>query len=155
MGGIVALRQFLSGLSDPFDLETSFQSVIDTIIPADEFDGAVEAGIHGRLLTRYQQNTVFLERLTSLLKHLDGDARTRYDRPFHKLALTKRTALLEEILAKGFEGLDRGYTFGADLLHIRKETMDAFYTGESGYAMLNYRPPVYGGYPDYDQPPSD
>ena len=76
----------------------SLQALLDTLIPADDYPGAWEAGVGDYLLRQLQGDLAeLLPAYQTWLRALDGEAHTVYGELFADLSLAERTALLTKI----------------------------------------------------------
>lgn len=120
-------------------------AVVDTIVPADDEPGAVEAGVAAQLHERLGGDPWHRTIYQRGLALMDRQARARGSTGFATLPLTERVALLESLLAGGNSD---GKQF---FLRARRDVFDLFYTSPIGQASLDYEPPA-NGYPDYAGP---
>jgi hypothetical protein len=76
----------------------SLHALLDTIIPPDDFPGAVDAGVADYLLRQLSGDLAELLPSYQLwLSNLDAEAIAIHGPPFAKLSLRERTDLLENI----------------------------------------------------------
>ena len=74
----------------------NLHALLDTIIPADDFPGAVEAGVGDYLLRQLRGDLANLLPSYQLwLTNLEAEARRAHDESFAGLSLVDRTRLLE------------------------------------------------------------
>ena len=76
----------------------SLQALLDTIIPADDYPGAWEAGVGDYLLRQLQGDLAeLLPAYQTWLRALDGEAQSVHGELFADLSLAERTSLLMKI----------------------------------------------------------
>jgi len=132
-------------------------TVVDTLVPADETPGALDAGVPDRLLARLQTRDGDREEWARALSALETDAQSAYGIGFAQLDLDRRTVLLGA--ASGADGDSGGddapgefRQYGGFLRRARRAVLLDFYVHPVGQEAVGYRPPL-AGYPDYDAPP--
>lgn len=127
---------------DRIDKLSPLQSLVDTIVPSDDFVGALGLGLDQRLASEMQQKPRTNERIERLLVATNKQALKLFQSDFHKLNLNQREQLLTEVLLS-----DRQVVFKSDLNRIRRKIIRWYYTSEDGQASLDYASP--GHYPTY------
>lgn len=125
-------------------------ALADTLIPADDTPGALDAGIAQLLDSSAETNPSLRHYLDALLDALDRWAGERHGQPFDALPLAVREALLGEIFTSRDEELRDART---GFMMIREDVFSTFYLSSAGHDTLGYEPPFPRGYPDYAQPP--
>ena len=131
-----------------FNFERTFTAVVDTLIPADDFPGAVDAGIDKKLYTESQKNGALKTFATAALETLEETAILQNGDSFHALSVSDRTKLLESV----FDSTSTNRQTIIVLSHLRNKCMREFYLSPEAFGMLGYHPPSQGGYPDYAKP---
>jgi len=128
----------------------ALDAFVDTIVPADDDPGAVEAGISEILLQQFTLRPELEEEAVQLLERLDVVAAHHYRRGFVALTLEQRTLVVERTFRSRRE--DDAVARRA-IGSLRSRIIEAFYLSPAGQAMIGYTPPYPGGYPDYALPP--
>ena len=73
-------------------------ALLDTVIPPDDFPGAVDAGVGDYLLRQLGGDlSGLLPTYRQGLDHLDAEARAGWGRPFAEMSTEERTALLKGV----------------------------------------------------------
>lgn len=115
------------------------RAVLDTLIPDDEYPGALRAGVPERLESQLADTP---RRARLYRRGLDAIASHALDsagKPFQKLSPERRAEMLS--------AFQSGFNPGSIFLHYaRIDAMTTFYSSPEAYAMLGYEPPV-DGYP--------
>lgn len=74
------------------------EALLDTIIPPDDFPGAVEAGVGEYLLRQFEGDlAALLPTYQRWLRDLDAEARAGWGKSFAELDADERTSLLERV----------------------------------------------------------
>lgn len=133
-----------------FVLDRYFSAVIDTLVPADDAPGAIDLGIDRQLLEQVKLNSDYTVNITQALESLHQFAIEHYQRAFDRLSLELRTELLGTMLDSRNNEIDDARIQFVDL---RLKTITRYYSSEDAFGMLDYHPPLQGGYPDYAAPP--
>lgn len=131
-------------------LDSRFAALIDTFVPADETPGAIDLGIDLPILARIRINQENLNSIEQMLNDMNALMLERYGKHFQAATLAQRTDLVSEILHSGVRYKD----IRIQATSLRTSTLNAFYSSETAFDMLDYHPPSQGGYPDYAQPPA-
>ena len=127
-------------------------ALVDAIIPADDFPGAVDAGVDGKLLAWLDENDRSRERVQAAIDLSERAAWRRFKAPFHKLDLASRTDIIVATQHSRRKE-DNEARMGMGTLISR--TIELYYMTPEAWSMLQYTAPWPGGYPDYDaQPPA-
>ena len=128
----------------------SFSMLIDTFVPADAWQGALDLGIDEQLLEPIFTHPQYQEKVEKALRQLQLLSNQTYGQDFADMNLDDRSRLLETILNK------RGSTgeLRSQLASLRNKTLTRYYTAPEAFKMLDYHPPSQGGYPDYAKPPA-
>lgn len=133
------------------DIENGFRALVDTIVPADESPGAVDAGVDRRLFSRIRKNANYLKLIGETVGVLDKLAAQRGNVIFAQLALPVRTDIIIRVLDSRKQFLNASRQVNA----LRTQILTEFYASELAFTMLDYHPPSQGGYPDYARAPTD
>jgi hypothetical protein len=128
--------------------DVTFFAIVDTIVPADEDPGAVEAGVPQALRENFVREPWRKKEYREIVGAVDAAARARYGRSFAALDLEPRTEILHQLLRDKDAGDARSY-----LAFLRVAVLRQFYASPAGQSMIGYTPPRYG-YPDYHRPPA-
>jgi len=123
---------------------------VDTIVPEDQYPGAVEAGVTAQLHERYDKDKKEAKNVFLMLAALERLANKHYKRSFSALKLTQRESVVKQ-LTHSQDKNDR--PLHRTLGQQRSLIIRNFYLSSTGRAMLGYTPPYPGGYPDYNKPP--
>lgn len=142
---LIGVGSWLYGLPSPArssgsltaDQQRLLEAVLDTLVPADDYPGAVAAGIPDQIQALVSAEARHLRLYRRGLDVLAGRVGETGNGPFHALSLEARTAILEE--------LARGYGPGAAFfMRVRHDVLSRFYASPAAYAMLGYQPPLAG-----------
>lgn len=133
-----------------FDVDT-LEAVLDTLIPADEDPGALEAGVPAAIARRIENDPVGDKRYRRLIEWVSGRARELHRRRFAELSLQQRDRLLKELYHSRGSGLAQ---LRIDLNVVVKQCFHEFYSSSAAKQVIGYHPPIEGGYPDYHAPPA-
>lgn len=131
------------------DVDT-LEAVLDTLIPADEDPGALEAGVPAAIARRIESDPVSAKRYRRLLEWASGRAREAHRRRFAALPLQQRDHLLKELYRSRGSGLAQ---VRIDLNVVVEQCFHEFYSSPAADKVIGYHPPIEGGYPDYHAPP--
>jgi len=130
--------------------ERTLTAIVDVIMPADQFPGAVGAGVPADLLARIEQDERLKLRVLPAIDHVERAAWRRFQGAFHDLGLETRTHIVKSTLqGRGKDGSNARLGLGV----IRTHVVELYYMTPEAWAMLAYTAPWPGGYPDYDAPP--
>ncbi|MGH1540254.1 MAG: gluconate 2-dehydrogenase subunit 3 family protein [Arenicella sp.] len=117
-------------------------SIIDTLVPSDEFAGALDVGIGGAFLQYIAANRAWRERTIRVVEHCQSLALKQHRRSFDALSLQQREDLLGGVLSDNTQLI-----FRIDMLAVRGLIMQWFYRSEPAQKSLNYRLPArYSNY---------
>lgn len=117
----------------------SLDAVLDTLIPDDDYPGALRTGVPDRIVELLAGSPRRMRFYRRGLNAIERQARGSQGRSFHELPLAQRSEVLGD--------LQTGFSPGAIFFRsIRREAMTAFYSSPEAYAMLGYEAPV-DGYP--------
>lgn len=129
----------------------TFEAMLDTVIPADEDPGALEAGVPAAIVKRIENDPVSAKRYRRLLEWVSGRARQAHRRRFAALSLQQRDYLLKELYHSRGSGLAQ---VRIDLSVVVEQCFHEFYSSPAAEKVIGYHPPIEGGYPDYHAPPA-
>lgn len=121
-------------------------TVLDTMIPADDTPGAREAGVAHLIDAMAETNAALRHYLNALLDEVERAAMARDDQPFTLLPLTTRESILREVFASSDEERREART---GFMMLRGDVFAFYYLSDAGRATLGYETPFPRGYPDY------
>lgn len=140
------------GRGQPSHIDSgTLAAVLDTLIPADEDPGALDAGVLEAIRLRIETDPVSTRRYQRLLEWVAGRSRAMHQRPFGQLSLPEREHLLNELYHSSNRELVQ---HRIDLHVVVRHCFHAFYSSPAAAGVIGYHPPIEGGYPDYGAPPS-
>lgn len=117
----------------------ALEAVLDTLIPADDYAGALDAGVPGDIAAMLAGSPRRLRLYRRGLDAVERRARETAGAAFTALAPDQRTQVLGAFRS--------GYGAGAVFLYyVRRDAMTSFYSSPLAYEMLGYQPPL-NGYP--------
>jgi len=120
------------------------QKVIDTVIPADTFVGALDLAVDKKVFTLILNKQTFKRNLLYLYESIDEMAIRSENQVFNSLSQDKREKLLIDIL--GSNELKHKQA-RALLVHLRALVMRSYYNSSTGQKSLSYVSPNI--YPTY------
>ena len=116
-------------------------ALVDTLVPADDSAGALDIGLHLRLLERTAQEPKWAERLVLIETAIDKLALGTHRKPFSKLGLDQRESLLVELL-------QRHSPLQQTVRRFRHLILMWYYASTEGRASAGYQLPAdYPAYP--------
>lgn len=117
--------------------------LVDTIIPQDDFAGAINLGLGPRLVDEIGKSPQRKEQLERLLTQVSALSLRQYQSEFIVLNQDQREKLLNDIL------LDKGKLIvRRDLRKLRTTLLNWYYQSEIGAASIGYQLPAdYPAYP--------
>lgn len=118
-------------------------SIIDTIIPQDEFAGAIDIGLDIKLQQQTEQRPKIKELLSRIVNSVTSLSSQQYQTPFFELNIDQREGLLNSIIKDYTKPLVR-----RDLVLLRNTLFTSYYQSEVGTASIGYVLPT--NYPAYD-----
>jgi len=121
---------------------TTLQAIIDTIIPVDEYPGALEVGVESKLMQYASAYPQWEADIPWLVEQLDELALGTDNVAFNALNLSQREYLLGSVLKLKF-----GSRLFISLELVRQRVNKWYYTSAAGLASLAYLPPSQ--YPAY------
>jgi hypothetical protein len=141
--GALSYSTFVKVRQDDAELESEavLSWIIDTILPADEFLGALDLGLDKQLFKWMQTNEKWSERFIELTYSVDDISAKDHMSEFIRLSVDERENLLITILADGAD------TSRLSLARLRAMIINWYYTSDQGHATLNYTLPAH--YPTY------
>lgn len=126
-----------------------FAAMVDAIVPADEYPGAINLGVNIKLLTHVKKNKNYLQKITSAMAELQQGAQLTQAQDFYQLSLDQRV----NIITRMMKSKNTSQNTRIQLSSMRAKTITEFYRSDEAFKMLAYHPPAYGGYPDYHSAP--
>ena len=122
---------------------TTQQAILDTILPEDEFPGALDLGYDAKLTEWTKINKRYITRFDSLFAYVEQFAKSNYSKPFNALDADQREELLFRMSQDSEIQTPRHM-----LSMLRHLILGWYYSSESGHDSLNYLPPYrYPSYP--------
>lgn len=122
---------------------------INMLIPADDFPGALDLGIHHKVSKSARQNRYLRKRIKKGASWLNRQANNRYKKPFHHLA-TEQQEQIVDLSEKAPNG-SAEFKF---YLSVRNEAFHWFYADARSWKFLCYDgPPQPKGFMDYEHSP--
>lgn len=122
--------------------EKMLRSLIDTIVPADEFAGALDVKTDHIATEEMRNKAKFKEQLLALFDGIAKNSLGQHHKAFYKLNIDQREALLNKMLERGSPQLNRTH-----LRRFRRFVLNHFYMSKPGHASLQYQLPSH--YPAY------
>ncbi len=123
---------------------------VDTIVPADQDPGAVEAGVSDELVAWFDEKEKEKIRAGEMLAMIDYVAQKNFKKPFTKLTLEQREKVLD-LTTRSKEA--KYHPARNTIQRLRGKIIKAFYLSPTGWVMLDFTAPYPGGYPDFSNPP--
>lgn len=143
--GWLGWRRWFRGGAKTDEFE-ALAALADAIVPADEFPGAVQAGVPGMLKRALTLSAPKRDHYRRGLKGLNELSLAAHGQLFARLSLEARTALLERLARAGRNEPERHIRVFFGL--ARRDVLRAYYSTPEARAMLGYHPPREGGYLD-------
>jgi len=128
----------------------TLEALLDTLIPADQDPGALQAGVLDAVIDRIQNDPVAATRYRRLLSYVGEQSLRLHERPFHRLAPLQKHELLSALYHSSGRELARQRV---DLHVVLEHCFHAFYSSPAAERVIGYHPPIKGGYPGYGEPP--
>lgn len=125
---------------------------VDTIVPKDQYAGAVEAGVPAQLLERFSKKPEAEKKAQLMLKAINELSRGKFQIPFDQCALEQREMIVDIISKSRDEKYKSAKT---TIFRLRSRIIKAFYSSSTGWEILAYTAPYPDGYPDFNRPPPD
>jgi hypothetical protein len=141
--GLIGWRRWFGGKPAAHEFET-LTALADTLVPADAYPGAVQAGVPALLESRLARSGAKRQTYRAGFERLDELSVATHGSRFSRLPLSSRTEILER-LAEGTGAQESSARFFFAL--ARRDVLRAFYSTSEARNMLGYRPPREG-YPD-------
>lgn len=116
------------------------QSLIDTIIPADEFAGGLDLNLDKQLAAKMQQEPKTQELMNRIYNYIKDATLTQFRAGFSDLDIDQRENLLLQMLKK-----DSNPSRRSDLRQFRNTLLGWYYDSPEGHKSLGYLLP--GHYP--------
>jgi len=119
--------------------QKTLRSIVDTIVPSDEFAGALDVGIDQKAVAEMQNKPATNKQTLALIDAVNQASLNQYRKAFYSLDIDQRETLLNKMLERGSPKVSQANRF---VLH-------EFYTSTQGHASLNYQLPAH--YPAYNK----
>ncbi len=124
------------------DFNNWLESVVDTVVPADEHPGAVEAGIAAQIENRLRRQTRKRELYEYGRNRLDRLGLERYGKVFSELDIERREETLISLSTE--DGKQDGRRDRYFFYTVRSDVLRRYYASPAGQRAVGYRPPVNG-----------
>ena len=129
--------------------QLTLKAFLDTLIPADDTPGAIDLDVHSRILAQAARNAHYRRLVHAGCRTLDNLALSSKSRPFHKLGLTPRDAVVHALVRS--EGDKRHRFFDS----TQRRAFHFYYSDPRSWPGVCYAgPPQPRGFTDYKQPPA-
>ena len=146
VSGLVWLRRRWPYLSLWSKDKRVLVALVDTLVPTDESPGAIDLGVHERLLDAARNSSQLRRQLRVGAQWLNQSAQRAFEDHFGELDLERR----EQIVAQLVEAGEQDGFFRS----VRSFVMRDYYAHAEVFASLHYSgPPQPAGFMDYTQPP--
>ena len=119
-------------------------SIIDTIIPQDQFAGAIDIGLDIKIQQQIDKRLKLKELLTRIITNITAVCAQQHQSHFFELNVDQRENLLNSIINNFTKPLIR-----RDLVLLRNTVFTFYYQSETGTASLGYMLPT--NYPVYSK----
>jgi len=117
-------------------------SLVDTIIPRDDYAGAIDLGLNNTLRAWLNEKPRRTDRFNILLEAINRRAQTQHQRPFNTLSIDHRETLLTDIMDRKSAGNNSDLLrTRSTLLHIRRQIMNEYYGSLEGQRSIDYQLP--------------
>lgn len=145
LGSSIALPVYFKARpsrSEPQPAIDSFSAaLVDTVVPADDYPGALDIGLHGKLLEYATQQPKWQARLVLVEAAIDKLALSTHKQAFSKLAIDQRETLLLDLL-------QRVSPLRHEVARFRHLVLAWYYASPEGRASVAYQLPAnYPAYP--------
>jgi len=124
--------------------QKTLRSIVDTIVPSDEFAGALDVGIDQKAVAEMQNKPATNKQTLALIDAVNQASLNQYRKAFYSLDIDQRETLLNKMLERGSPKVSQ-----ANLNRFRRFVLREFYTSTQGHASLNYQLPAH--YPAYNK----
>jgi len=144
--GVVLYRAFNGTVKETVNKKTSHQitlsSLVDTIVPADDFPGALDLKLDEKLFDSMKNSDKQRTNFQKLAESIDNLTLSTERKKFTDLSLDDRENLLGDILQKNIKLITRH-----NLMNLRHITLKWYYSTREGRQSLGYLLP--SEYPAY------
>ena len=125
------------------------ERIVDLLVPRDETPGAIDLGVHDRVLEGMARSTPLALACGEMMREADRDARVRHGADFLALDAARQTDVLQALAQGPSAGAGRrGFAL------LRREVMRLYYSQPPAWPSLGLDgPPQPIGFPDYTDPP--
>jgi Gluconate 2-dehydrogenase subunit 3 len=151
LGGLAwQFRRVRLRLQPVTDLERAMIArIVDLLVPRDETPGAVDLGVHRRVISELEGNRTLAKLYAEALLDLDRDARAKHGADFLALDTARQESLLQ-VLSEAPRSMLGGRIFRL----LRRDTMRFYYARPEVWPSLGFDgPPQPRGFLDYTDPP--
>ena len=118
--------------------QKTLRSIVDTIVPRDEFAGGLDVGVDQAAALQMQNKPSVKKQTLELIDSVNQASLSQYHKAFYNLDIDQREALLSKMLERGSPKLSK-----ANLKRFRRFVLREFYTSKQGHASLNYQLPSH------------
>lgn len=123
--------------------------IVDLLVPRDETPGAVDLGVHQRVINKLQGDRALAKMYAQALLDLDQDARAKHGGDFLMLDTARQVGLLQALSAAS-----QTTPGGSFFRLLRRDTMRFYYARPEVWPSLGFDgPPQPRGFLDYTDPP--
>jgi len=131
-----------SGCRDAAPLLDLPDSILDTIIPRDDYPGAIDLGLNKKLRGWLNKNERRANRFKALLETVSHKAHSLHQRPFNSLSVDQRETLLTSLLDRKNAGNNQNaLRTRSTLLRVRRQIMTWYYGSIEGQRSIGYQLP--------------
>ncbi|RBP53501.1 gluconate 2-dehydrogenase subunit 3-like protein [Arenicella xantha] len=122
--------------------ETTLASMIDTLVPRDEFPGGIDIGLDQTIAQQMAQQPKLNQLIARLLPIIERSAVTEYHRAFYRLTIDQREAQLSKHWYQSTNPIVR-----RDFMQFRRHVLAQYYESPIGQQSMGYQHPTT--YPNY------
>lgn len=123
--------------------------IVDLLVPRDETPGALDLGVHQRVIDKLEGDRTLAKVYAEALLDLDRESRAKHGADFLKLDAAQQEGLLQSRSDAPLSTLG-GYFFAL----LRGDTMRFYYARPEVWPSLGFDgPPQPRGFLDYSEPP--
>jgi hypothetical protein len=134
MGLVVSSPVLVAGCSG--QQKSTLALILDTLLPADEYPGALELGYEHRLSQQINTDSAKFGYLSGFAEQIDVASKRHHKKAFSALSVEQREALLEQILETGAQMTQR------NLIRLRSLIFRWYYGSAQGQRSLGYLAPA-------------